>query len=950
MTGPTTHREADRPEPPGGRATGPGGGAARPAAATGRGHGAGAGWVRTRLRAAPLATLLSAVLVFVSVLLATALPRALDRGADQALRAYLAEQGPGPTSLVATAQTAGPGPGSLLVATARSEELAALLDSSLAALRAAVGPDYRLADSGPVYGVRAKNSRSLAGPGLVRPSDIAPNLDLLHLPQIASHSRLVEGRWPSGGGGEGTVPVALSKSTADSIGAKVGSVLEGSSDIASPMSIEVVGLFAPADPADVYWSDTDTSCLVQACLKWDKKQEKSWWDASALVGPEGIGRLAGWGTLATDFWRLPVDIGALRAERLPEVAEQIASYVSGPTANRLITESGHPDIRITSELPKLFAAAEARRQAAAPLAAIGPAGVAGVALVVFCLAAGLTGDRREAELALLLARGGSRAGILRRLLGEGAVIVLPAAVLAATLGVLLLPTPRSAPGLLSAAAVALAALLAFPVRAFVLLSGPRAAAPRRRLVAELLVLAATAAAVAEVRRRGVAPAGAGLDPLLVAAPLLLALCGGLLLARIQPPLARLAARAAGRGRGLTGFLGLARAARGNAGGARPSVLPLIALLLAVTTGGFGSAVLASVDGARLEAARGDVGGDAHVSAPPREELAPEFVRAAGALPGVRSSLGVWTDRDALLMSDDLAGTRVRAVVADPAAYAALSEAAGRGRFDPARLAGGGAADAPVPVLISKNLAGKDSGGEFRIHLAGVELRARPVGLVEGTPAEPSVEAAVVVVPAGPVTARVPQAAHPNHWFALGTVDEDRLRELVRAHAPASVAERTFVHTSAAVSAKLAGDPLQHAAGQLFWTSLAAAAGFALLSVLLTLVRAAPERAALLARLRTMGLRPRQGVVLVLTESLPQVLAAPLGGALTAVAAIALLGPSVDVSTLVGATVPAGLGLGLRPVLAQALGLAGLVALAVLAEAAVTGRRQITTELRAGDQR
>ncbi|MFJ3879023.1 hypothetical protein ACIPW5_16325 [Streptomyces sp. NPDC090077] len=904
--------------------------------------GGGAGWVRIRLRAAPLATLLSAVLVLVTVLLATALPRALDRGADRALHAYLADQGPAATSLVATARTG---------ESREPGELPALLDSSLAALRDAVGPGFRLADSGPVYGVRAKDARAITGPGLVRPSDIAPNLGLLHLPQVASHARLVEGRWPSGGA-EGTVQVVLAKGAADSIGAKVGAVLEGSSAIAAPMAVEVVGLFAPADAADDYWSDTSTACLLQACLKWDSKQEKSWWDTSALAGPEAIGRLAGWGTRATDFWRLPVDIGALRTDRLAEAGEQIASYVAGPTAAGLPLATRHADLLVSSELPKLFAAAEARRQAAAPLAAIGPAGVAGVALVVFFLAAGLTGDRREAELALLLARGGSRAGILRRLLGEGAVTVLPAAVLGAALGVLLLPTPRLAPGLLAAGAVTLAALLAFPVRAFVLLSARRAAAPRRRLVAELLVLGATAAAVAEVRRRGVAPAGAGLDPLLVAAPLLLALCGGLLLARVQPPLARLAARAAGRGRGLTGFLGLARASRGNAGGARPSVLPLVALLLAVTTGGFGSAVLASVDGARLQAARGDVGGDAHVSAPPGDELTPEFLREAGALPGVRSSLGVWTNRDASLTADGLTGTRVRAVVADPAAYAALSDAAGRGRFDPAALAGGdGGASSPLPVLISRNLTGKDAGGEFRIRFAGgVELRARPVGLVEGTPAEPASEAAVVVMPAGPVTARLPEAARPNHWFALGAVDEERLREVVRAHAPASVAERTFVRTSAAVSAKLAGDPLQHAAGRLFWTSLAAAAGFAVLSVLLTLVRAAPERAALLARLRTMGLRPRQGVVLVLTESLPQVLAAPLGGALTAVAAIALLGPSVDLSTLVGASVPAGLGLGLRPVLVQALGLAGLVAAAVLAEAAVNGRRQITTELRAGDRR
>lgn len=90
-------------------------------------------------------------------------------------------------------------------------------------------------------------------------------------------------------------------------------------------------------------------------------------------------------------------------------------------------------------------------------------------------------------------------------------------------------------------------LTAFPVRAFVLLSPPRPPAPRRRLVAELLVVAATGAAVFEVRDRGVAPAGQGVDPLLVAAPLLLALSGGLLLARFQPPLVGALARAVGRG-------------------------------------------------------------------------------------------------------------------------------------------------------------------------------------------------------------------------------------------------------------------------------------------------------------------------------------------------------------------------------------------------------------------
>lgn len=157
-------------------------------------------------------------------------------------------------------------------------------------------------------------------------------------------------------------------------------------------------------------------------------------------------------------------------------------------------------------------------------------------------------------------------------------------------------------------------------------------------------------------------------------------------------------------------------------------------------------------------------------------------------------------------------------------------------------------------------------------------------------------------------------------------------------------------TSAEAVTALGSDPLQRSAQRLFWAAMAGAAGFALLAVLLTLMRAVPERAALLARLRTMGLRRRQGVALILTETLPQTLAATLGGALVAAAAVALLGPAIDLSTLVGAHVPNGVRLTAGPVLTQALGLAALVAAAVFVEAATSGRRQITNELRAGDQR
>ncbi|MGW7332568.1 hypothetical protein ACWGIU_29030, partial [Streptomyces sp. NPDC054840] len=483
--------------------------------------------------------------------------------------------------------------------------------------------------------------------------------------------------------------------------------------------------------------------------------------------------------------------------------------------------------------------------------------------------------------------------------------------------------------------------------------------------------------------RGVAPPGSDLDPLLIAAPLLLALCGGLLLARLQPVVTGWLARAAGRSSGLVGFLGLARAARGSGatgtqarGRTGPSVLPMVALLLAITTGGFGAAVLQSVDSSRLGVARLTVGGDVAISAYGKSPLPAGLAKAAGELPGVRTSVPLWIDHDSSLHGTTVRSSQVTVIVAEPAAYAELSRVLGCGSFEPALLADGGAqsADAPVPALFSASLAGQATrGGTYTVQPGdGGELKVRVVGMVDCTPAHPARDAATVVLPTGAATVLMGGAGHPNRWLGLGDVDGDRVRALVRSKLPAPPAtpgpapapipgsgsaagpapldDVYPVSTSSEAVTSLGADPLQRSAQRLFWASVAGAAGFALLAVLLTLMRAVPERAALLARLRTMGLRRRQGVALILAETLPQTLAAALGGALVAAAAVALLGPAIDLTTLVGARVPDGVRLTAGPVLTQALGLAALVAAAVFVEAATSGRRQITNELRAGDQR
>ncbi|AUG75147.1 hypothetical protein CFP65_0164 [Kitasatospora sp. MMS16-BH015] len=896
--------------------------------------GPGAPWTRTRLRAARPAAVVAFLLAFVTVLLATALPRALDRGADQALQRYLTANGPTATSLMASspigeARNGGPETGKEL------DETVSILTSSMQ------GP-ITPGPTGPVYGRHGLQPRPLINPELDRPDDIPPRADLYYLHDFAEHAKLTAGAWPGVATPGAPIPVAISEDGARTIKAKIGMVLE-SGDPAN--RLVVTGLYT-ADPTDPYFAGL--GCLTEACREFtDDRPPFQYWEVAPVVDVGSLSRIGAWSQNTENFWRLPARIAGLRADQLDQLAAQAAAYLGGTTNIRLSGATGREDLRFTSTLPDLFNQARARQAAAAPLAAIGPAGAGGVAALLLCLAAALSADRRAAELTLLSARGASRTGLLRRLLGEGLVTTVPGALLGIGLALLLLPTSRWGGAVELGVLVGLVALLAFPLRVAVMGLSRGKRPGRRRAVGELTVLAITAAAVYELRRRGVAPAGQGLDLLLVSAPLMVALCASLLLARLQPVVVGGLARWAGRRPGVIGFLGLARAARGIGGQARPSVLPLLALVLAVTTAGFGATLIDGVRSTRHQAARQAVGADVAVVGTNGALLPADFAAKADALPGVRTGMTAWSEDELTLTDTDHTSVpRVTAVVADPVRYAALAAADGRGRFDPAVLAtpaGWTPAD-PVPVLVTADLAWLD-GRTFGVRTQeGPDLRVVAKGVVDHAPTVLGGSAPTVIVPAEPAKAQAPDVRKPNQWFALGPVTEPQVRPLLGSDTALSI------HTSAATADVLAHDPLQHAAETMFWTSVLAASGFALLAVLLALVRAAPDRAALLARLRTMGLKPREGVALIMVEALPQAFTATAVGAAGAAVAVLLLGPAVDLSTMVGSPVATGLAPAVMPVLQQALGLAGLCTLAVLAEAAVFGRRQITTELRAGDAR
>ncbi|MEU3572815.1 hypothetical protein AB0E96_30985 [Kitasatospora sp. NPDC036755] len=915
-------------------------------------------WVRTRLRANPAAALLTAALAFVTVLLTVAVPRVTDRGADAALRDYVRHKGIHATSLHFSDK-------------ARPTDTAADLDALDRQLVARVGAKVALSPSVMAHGA-VTGPVEMYNPGYRRVSHSAPpRLSLVHLAGLADRVTLTDGSLPGPAAPGAPMPVMVSSTAAEAIGMKVGDVVDnGSTGPDSRRTSVVTGLFRVDDPLDPFW--TGIGCPDRPCLNIDI-EHGNWLGATGFVDSGSLGALTAWSPSVQAFWRLSVDPAPLRADRLERTRADLLPFLSGPNAVDLAAETGRVGLRTVSTLPEVLTGAAERYRAAMALSAIGPAGVAGVAVVVLCLAAALGTDRRAAELHLLRARGASRGGVLLRLLGEGAVTVLPAAALGAVLALVLLPTPRWGLAVTAGLAATLLALLAFPARAALLRSRPRPAGRWRRAIGEVALLAVTAVAVAEVRRRGVGHTGPGVDPLLVGAPLLLAVAGGLLLARIEPVVIGRLAALVGRGRGLVGFLGLARAARDGTGRRRPSALPLLALLIAVTATGFGATLLHSVDAGRLRAARIATGGDVAVSVPGYATLTAPFLQAVGELPEARSATAVRVDPDARFVG---AGpndyTKVTLVVAEPTAYAEIARTLGAGGFDPAKLAAApGGPDTPVPALFSRDLAARLAAGAPTLHLSTAsELRTTVAGIVTATPAVPAPELPFVVVPSGPAVERLPELGRWNEWLAVGDgLDPERIRSLLLERGlveptgldkliaeEAEAAGRGShglppayrVGSSREYAAQLADDPLQQAAGRLFWYAAPASAGFAVLAVLLTLLRAAPGRAAVLARLRTMGLRPRQGLALIVAESLPRTLVAALGGGLVAALAALLLGPAFDVSTLVGVKAGQALDPAVLPVLWPTAGLALVACLGVVLETLVAGRRQIATELRAGE--
>ncbi|MEW2398493.1 FtsX-like permease family protein [Streptomyces sp. NPDC046862] len=929
-------------------------------------------WVRTRLRAAPGAACALALLVALTSCLAAALPRAVDRYEDAGLRSAVTEAPAERTTVQFYAQQSSTElPPEEWESAVRADTLREQYAQVLAAVHRPLAVDRAQSS----YGVRTTTPAEAPDRWLPQPSGLPAQMSLVAQNGLADHARLRTGRLPRTTGTvtarSRSVEAAVTTETAERLRIKVGSVIHLIIPAREPLAVRVTGIVAPREPDGAYWS---TQPLLRAPSLMRKPDAlpgaNTYWLGALLLPPDAAPAL-----LATEggperYWQLAPSAASLNARDLSGLSSSLASLTAGPGLLKVRQATTDPATDANTGLDDVFLSHQRLRDGIAPLVSVAAYGTGTVAAVVLLMAGGLAADRRRTELALLRARGGSLRGVMGRLLAETAVVAVPAGVVGLVVALLALPTPRRTYAVAAAATVTVLACAVLPLRAaarhaVVRVHGARedltsVRPSRRRTVAEVTLVVLALGAVVALRQRGTdgsgsadsqisgAPgasgaSGASADQLVSLAPVLVGIIAALVLVRLYPlPLRRLARRV-GRLRGAVGYLSLARAGRTSVS----AVLPLLALLTALTTAAFGGSVLAGIADVRDRAALSTTGADARIESPRAlPDALPGQVRRS---PGVREVSPVNIAYD---VTPDDGAEPVTLVGVAPDSYASLARRTTLGAFPADALKRSGSPRSDVlPALASPSLAERFEGGTFSVRLEDGNLVTLRITVVrDTTPAAPGADFLVVDRSAVPGLAKSSDGgARPTTLLVTGShLDGAALRKLAGHNAD--------VRLRSEARARYVDSPLQAGAERVYTAAVAAGAGYATLALLLTLIRSAPERSALLARLRTMGLTRAQGRRLLILESLPQALPAALGGALTGWAVVGLLSPGIDLTAVALATAtdsaPAGTHLRADPwsLLVPALAVVTLTTGVATAQAWWTGRRSSVRELRAGDPR
>jgi putative ABC transport system permease protein len=912
----------------------------------------------------------------------------------RARRLLTGEAGPGPALALAVIALIG-----AFLATGGPREVTSLQNSALRQTLASAGAfgisaqaDWQLTGGTPMSAGQIQLAGGVMG-GFIRPPLIAPAgqrwagltlpflqvqgaapqailggppvLEVGYRSALTRHARLISGSLPRAATTSGhatVVQAAVTAATAARFGLRPGSaILLGrlpSMPAGAPsLVLRVTGLLAPTGPSSSFWT-RDPALAGPVVMQMSAPGGHAVggpnvWAAGVLVGPAELAAVqaAYNGSFATLTWDYPVATGGLTAAQAPGMLAVMTSLTSGDAGAAALAQAAPP-----LETPPALTAGGAGTLAGflAAQAAVGStdalllAGVAAAIAILLLVGAVVLAGAYRAELTLMRARGASTGQVAARMLGTSAGAAGPAVAAGVAAAVAAVPDGGNTVSWVLAALVAVIALAAPALLAAWEHRGLRSLAggrrgdlvigrrSARRVVAEATVVAIIAGAVVALRVRGLTP-GAGVDPYLVAAPVLIAVAAGLIAARVYPFPLRGLLRFTSARRGPVGYLGIARSAR-----SRPvPLLPALALVVAIAVIALGGMVRAAVTGGQEAASWRQVGADALVGAAGRQiSIGPPAQAAIAAAPGVARAAAVYVAAPGAPGQGDLligsgGGVQAGVVIADPARYAALVAGTPWPAF-PARAlappAHGGAAAGTVPVIASPGVAAAMGTGPRRLAFASSQLTIRVAATVGSTPALPG-GGSFLILPSW-ASPRLAASTVPDAMLLTGSaIDVPALRAVV-----ARVLPGGQVVSRAAVLAAAAGSPAVRGSDLALDLSAAAAAACGAAAVLLGVLLAGRDRTRLGVWLTAMGMTSRQARRLALLDALPLLLIAILGGELAGLAAGPLIGPGLDLSAFTGSSAPVPVRPDLVALIAPAAGAVILIMAAAMGQNALIRSR------------
>jgi hypothetical protein len=427
---------------------------------------------------------------------------------------------------------------------------------------------------------------------------------LLDLPQARRHVTLTSGTWP-------------------------GATSAGEVQACFPVRVAGLLRLSAGDTLMVRDSITNTSARIRITCTFRELQPTSAYWLANQIGASGVsseGGFTSFGPMITSAsgasWPVPAatamvlaipDFGAMTAGNLSSLGNSVGGTVAALSNSQTLSAT------VTTSLPQLLSDQAIALEVARSLLLIGQLILLVMAGATLAVAVHLMASQRGGQPALLMARGASRRQLAAVGTTDAALLAIPAAIGGPLLGGLIAPliaklglvgstsiqVPHTIPLVAWLAGIAVAAGCAFVI-ALPWLRTPespvteRSARGRHKTVIAVLANGADLALVLLAAGAGwelaqySAPVSTGLsgaigvDPILVAAPVLALAAGTLVMLRLLPRAIRLCERIASRGRGIAlpaaAWL-ISRRALRQAG---PALLSVLAVATAVIVLGEGA--------------------------------------------------------------------------------------------------------------------------------------------------------------------------------------------------------------------------------------------------------------------------------------------------------------------------------------------------------------------------